>query len=487
MQNTGSERIGILILIPVLFGLWLVVTSLSEVVPGVGLYDGKRILELYLICLTLSLVLISSAARQKMAVLISAIPGWIRIHFLIFFGLGLSSALLTPNPAYPLLDVTMLYLLMVSSISIACVKQQYKNRFDQIVLVLVAMMGFGVIFQELVGLLVYLSTEQQFNYRESLFHFLHPRLYNQVQTWTIPLLALLPLVFNKYRWIGPLSLILIGAQWYILLSTGARGSTISLVSAMVLVGVILPRSRKLWVKTHISGFVLGAIFYMSAIGFLQAVQPDKTEFVSESIGRPMLHTSGRTDLWKHSIEDAIGNPMFGSGPMRYACDADHYIAGSPHSFPFQVMGEWGIPAFLVLGVLFAWLMYSWFRATKRNEQETIYGQAAISCLSISCFAAAIHVCVSGLLVAPSSQVAGMLVSGWLLGSLFNVSYDSTENRPPQYDAVFLLLLGFVASVSVLIFTSNELENLPFRTSYAQDYGPTTPRFWQDGRFCEYSF
>jgi O-antigen ligase len=201
----------------------------------------------------------------------------------------------------------------------------------------------------------------------------------------------------------------------------------------------------------------------------------------------MLHTSGRTDLWGHAIDDAMGNPISGSGPMRYACEADHYIAGSPHSFPFQILGEWGIPAFLILAILFIWLVRAWFHASKRLKQEPAYRQASISVLSISCLAAVVHVCVSGLLVAPSSQVAAMLVTGWLLGSLFKASYDSTENESTGYDAVLLLLLGFVASVSVVVFSTTELNKLSYRTSYAQDYGPTTPRFWQDGRFCEYSF
>ena len=177
----------------------------------------------------------------------------------------------------------------------------------------------------------------------------------------------------------------------------------------------------------------------------------------------------------------------GAGPMRYACEADHYLPGSPHSFPLQIMGEWGIPAFLVLGILFGWLVYTWIRAAKPIGQKSDHKQALITCLSISCLAAIIHVCVSGLLISPSSQVAGMLLAGWLLGGLFTESGGAMATRTAEYKANFLILLGLVVAVSVMTFATAELDELPFRTSYAQDYGPITPRFWMDGRFCEYSF
>jgi len=295
------------------------------------------------------------------------------------------------------------------------------------------------------------------------------------------------MLFNKNRGVLFLSVFLLGAQWYILLSTGARGTTISLVLAMLIIGFVLPSSSKSWLKIHVSGLLLGVLFFISVAGILQSLQPDETTFVSESVGRPMLHTTGRTDLWKHAIEDAVQSPFLGSGPMRYACEADHYLAGSPHNFPLQIMGEWGVPAFLLLAILFGWLVFSWKQATRSIANESSYQQVAITCLSISCLAAIIHVCVSGLLIAPASQVAGMLVSGWLLGCLVVNGITVKKARETGHKAMFLLLFGLITTVSVLLFATAELGEMKYRTSYAEDYGPITPRFWQDGRFCEYSF
>jgi len=488
-ENSNNKPIGLLVIIPALYGLWLLTTSLTEVIPKLGIYNGKRILELYLIIVTLSAPLISTQARQKLGGLLLAIPVWVRIILMVFFGLGLSSALLTANPAYPLLDVAMLFLLMLTAFTVASTRQILGIHFDRVVLTCIAMMGLGILFQELLGMLVFLSADMQFNYRESLFHFFHPRLYNQVQTWTIPILALLPVAFGKSRRLGLLGIFLIGAQWYIILQSGARGTTISLILAMLIIGLALPSVRTFWLKVQVTGLILGILFYVSTAFFLGSVQPDKTEYVAESVGRPLLHTTGRTDLWKHAIEDAIQNPLLGAGPMRYACGANHYLAGSPHSFPLQIMGEWGIPAFVLLGILFGWMVYSWIHAAKSLINVNTYNQTLVACLSISCLAAIIHVCVSGLLIAPSSQVTGILITGWLLSSLFKDSdtKSSVSSRIKGAKALYMALLGIMVSVSVCWFAISELGELPYRTSYAQDFGPSAPRFWHDGRFCEYSF
>ena len=133
MQNSRPGLPGIPVLIPVLFGSWLLVSSLAETVPGLGLYDGKRMLELTLVTLSLTLVLFSAAGRQKFADLLGAIPRWVRILLLTFFTLGVISALRTNHPAYPLLDVAMLYLLIMTAISVACSAILYKFWFDRLV------------------------------------------------------------------------------------------------------------------------------------------------------------------------------------------------------------------------------------------------------------------------------------------------------------------------------------------------------------------
>ena len=69
---------------------------------------------------------------------------------LVFFGLGLSSALLTPNPGYPLLDVAMLFLIALTAFSLACIRQLTNSNFDKLLLISVAVMGVGILLQEVI-------------------------------------------------------------------------------------------------------------------------------------------------------------------------------------------------------------------------------------------------------------------------------------------------------------------------------------------------
>ena len=85
-RKSDYRPVRILIAIPVLFGLWLVITSVNEVIPELVIYNGKRVLELCLISVTLSFLLISGQVRQKLEVILRAIPSWVRVFLLIFFG-----------------------------------------------------------------------------------------------------------------------------------------------------------------------------------------------------------------------------------------------------------------------------------------------------------------------------------------------------------------------------------------------------------------
>lgn len=468
------------------FGTWLFLTSVTDVIPQMAPYNAKRLLELYLLPLAFLLVLFSPSARRQFNNISSSIPGWVRVFTAIFFSLGVISALRTPHPAYPLVNVAMLFLILVMIIAIASSQKQVGVRFDQVAIALIAMTGIGIAFQEIVGLVVYINGGQQFNYWESFWHFLHPRFYSQIQTWTIPLIALLPFVFTRYRWFGLLSISLIGVQWYLVFSTGARGTTISLCLAMVVAAMIFPAARKVWLKTHATGLLLGVAFYLSVLGMMGLTQPDQNQFINESVGRPMLHTSGRTFLWHHALKGVEQQPWLGTGPMQFACDVDQHMPGSPHSFPIQILSEWGIPAFLLLGVIFSWLIYTWLRSAKPRVLQTDYRAAAVACLSISFLAVIIHICVSSLHITPTSQVTGMLVLGWLLGHLASSDQGLGKDRIKNIGNL-VLLSGLLVSITLLIFSISELDEMSFRTSYAVENGLTSPGYWQDGRFCEYKF
>ena len=104
-------------------------------------------------------------------------------------------------------------------------------------------------------------------------------------------------------------------------------------------------------------------------------------------------------------------------------------------------------------------------------------------LAISLIAGVIHACLSGLLIMPASQMAMILIAGWTLSLSGNMSLEPKNTAR----ANSLLLIAILFACATLVFATKEITKLPERTGYSADYGPMVPRFWQDGRVCEYSY
>ena len=100
--------------------------------------------------------------------------------------------------------------------------------FDRLCLFLVATLGLVVAFTELTGLIAGWSLGTEFGFEEMLVRFAHPRFYNQLQSWTLPLLAAVPLLFGKTLKHLVIAITLIGLQWAIVMMAGGRGTFIAL-------------------------------------------------------------------------------------------------------------------------------------------------------------------------------------------------------------------------------------------------------------------
>ncbi len=167
-------------------------------------------------------------------------------------------------------------------------------------LYLLALMGLAVVIQELMGFIANWMLGSEFSYTQALVHFAHPRFYNQLQTWSIPVLAALPLLFPGKRWIKLGCIVLLGLQWFLVIAYAARGTAVSLLIAMVFIAFWCPRQRKIWLKYQFAGILAGVIIYFGILQLngLLIPQSESGEFYAHSAGRPMLHTTGRSCLWR---------------------------------------------------------------------------------------------------------------------------------------------------------------------------------------------
>jgi hypothetical protein len=84
---------------------------------------------------------------------------------------------------------------------------------------------------------------------------------------------------------------------------------------------------------------------------------------------------------------------------------------------------------------------------------------------------------------PASQVTMILIAGWTLSLSGNTHL---QVKKPVY-AVTILLMSMLFAIATLVFAATEVPQLQERTSYSKNHSLTVPRFWQEGRVCEYNY
>jgi O-antigen ligase len=247
-----------------------------------------------------------------------------------------------------------------------------------------------------------------------------------------------------------------------------------------------PDLLKTWLWYQLGGLLAGLVLYLGLLQLNSALLPSSgpSELHAHSVaGRPMMHSSGRSMLWRLAAEDALENPLLGSGPTRYACDSEYLLPAHPHSFPLRIVGEMGFIAGFLLFFVTTWIGWNMVKVLQTTRNLDSKNPPIKILLATSLIAGAIHSCVSGLLIMPASQVLMVMVAGWALGLHHRDAATTGGAVTPKN----ILTAGLLAAMALLSFSYYELPRLEERTAYAKDYGVGGPRFWRDGRVCEYSY
>jgi len=483
MNHSRQAATGALI-IPGILGAFLLLSSGFDLIPQLGVFNAKRLLELTVLLTILLTALLSPTVRQSLAGQLGRIPRWAGLFLVLAAGLGIISALRFPHPGYGLADVTMLAVLVISMLVVAACRAAVGGRFDRLAILVIALLGIVVALQEFTGLLAGWSMGIEFSYQQMLIRFAHPRFYNQIQSWTIPALAALPFILGGGPRLKIAAVFLLGLQWCLLLMTGGRGSFASLITALVLLALLVPRLRMSWLRLHLGGVALGFALYAAVLAGHSILAPGGGGFVEQSLGRAMMHTSGRSHLWSLAWEDAVANPWLGAGPMRFDCAGPALHPAHPHNFALQLLAEWGFPATLLILAVCAYLGWALLRRLRLQPGSGDELHIMQTMLGAGVIAAALHACLSGLLIMPASQVTAVLICGWLLGAL-----PATHPQPGTRRRLALLavITGMVLCLGMLAFSIHEIRHIEMRTEALRMAAPASPRFWQDGRVCLYSY
>lgn len=510
--NLKHPAVLISLFVPTLIGIYLFLTSTSYLIPGIWPYDAKRILQFVLLLILFLVPALHGRIRGELGALASSVPGWLRITLFGVFGWGVCSSLINAQSVMHLLnslmEVALLTALVLGIFVVAACRRIAGRWFDRIAITLITLTGLAIGMQDLVGVAAAHFEGVEFNFYTTLIYFSFPRFYNQVQSWIIPALVVIPLLFTRHRLAYFICFVVLGLQWYIILATGARGSFVSITAAIVFTVIFLPAVRYRLLKWQAFGFTLGAIIYVLVMFSFEAAGPSgatgpgpepvqqsdfrdsdmgnsggrlsggDSSFFKQSMGRPMAHSSGRTWMWSVMVSDARSNPLLGIGPMNYVC-VKPYNFGHPHNFPLQLAAEWGIPVALAACVVFLVLLWHGCQGIRRGVFGKSEDGMIAGLLLTAVLAAALHSCLSGVMVMPASQVTGLLICGMLLG----LYPSAPRERPVTPTLRWSFVPGLLLTAGLLGLGGYELKTMDERESRMPAKDTGIPRIWQQAKVC----
>ncbi len=424
----------------------------------------------------------ASVRNQVQRILLRVRPEAI-VAFLVVFGLGLLSAALSENVLYALMDVSLYMGLALTVLLVAAASIAQQERTQKLLL-----WGF------VAGTALYLLTwgyswlQHAVNGRMIVWPdinlgFSNIRIFNHVQTWTLPLLVLSLLLLPKKHVIAKAALFFLCCGWWMLLFTsGGRGTVFGLLIASLAVAVLFQKDTKRWLGLQVSAAAVGGILY-AVLYYATAAR--------SLLHRSPTSDSGRFEYWAFALEQIQSAPVLGVGPMHYAVYPDS-MGGSPHNAVLQFAAEWGLIAATLLIIVVAWALVAWVRQSIEVVRTDGGGQRSQVRVALTAvlIAALAHTMVSGLVVAPLSQLLLVLVVGWALG-LYVLTKQSEEDQAssvPEHRAPGVLSTALIAatvlcSIFLVGSTVSEATHVMEQQQHfveQADNPKLHPRFWQQG-------
>ncbi len=453
-------------------------------VPSVRLYNEKRLLQIGILVLSGGALLLSGVSRRQWLSVFFKLPKTARLGLALALSLGILSAALAPAPFYAFLEVGH-YLLLFAVAGNVAVAVRHEPEWSQRVLFGAAVVGTVLYTTHFsVGYGMHLSIEGIGIWPDGATNFDNIRFFNHYQTWTLPLLggALLSLPSDwlavKVGLFGVLSL-----WWTLLFASVGQGTIVALGIAAIGVGIIFRRRALRWLSTQggavLIGWALHAILFTTVSGTEPAIESVSGDQFSGD------HSYRRLDFWAACLDMAHAHPWLGIGPMHFAWPPYQFTGpASPHSFPMRILAEWGIVSTSIMIGSFIWGGWQWVRQEMRRASDTLGKSSSPVAIALvaSVLAGTAHSMVSGLFVAPLSQVLLVVVGGWAWGRYEHSSGDSSLGTF-SFRAQGVLGVLIIASIGVVGASLYDLTAAEERREAfveAVDRNRFSPRYWTQG-------
>lgn len=460
-----------------ILGAYIVLVPSLSLLPSVILFNEKRALQVGLLMIVGGALLVSPAYRGRWLSTFRELPSAARWGLGLVLGLGVLSSALAPAPFYAFLEVGHSVLLFVLAGAVATVVRRERERAGWVLLGVVAVSVLLYAVHFAVGYAMHLALPDVPLWPDGSTNFANIRIFNHYQTWTLPLLAGGVFALPRRRRILKGGLFGITALWWALVfASNVRGTLVALLVAAVGVGLLFRGRAKKWLFV-VGASVLGgvALYYLLFSGGSAPPVVEKFEDASQY--------PWRIQRWLTSLEMAWAHPWIGAGPMHFAWPPFRFASGaSPHNTLMQWLAEWGIPATLLMSGLTVWGGWSWMRqerdAAGRDEAAS---NAVRVALVAAVLAGAAHSMVSGLTLAPLSQMLLVLVGGWAWGRYRHDGDDSSSSFSRWAHAVLCaVLLGSTLVVGSSLKDLAQARERRAAFLQSVERNALSPRYWTQG-------
>ena len=474
-RTAGKINVWILIALGSIGGYVLLMPSLSPI-PSFRPYVEKRTLQIGLLIVIGGVLVLSRLHREQWLSTFWQLPRLGRWGLSMVLGLGFLSSAFAPSPFYAFLEVAHFVLLFVAAGVIATAVRRASSQAGSVLLGLVAASAALYTVYFTVGYGMHFLMEDIALWPDGSTNFSNTRIFNQYQTWSLPLLAGTVLAIPREWHVLRGSTFGVTALWWALvLASNVRGTIVAMVIAAAGIGFLFRGRAKKWLAVQSAAVLGGLVLYYLLFASVEAESPP----VADKLG---TGSSVRLQHWRECLRMVWEHPWLGAGPMHFAWPPHQFTkSASPHNALMQWLGEWGLPSTAIMSGLTVWGGWRWMQQEiKAVRQGQVEFDPVPVALVAAILAGASHSMVSGLIVAPLSQVCLVLVAGWAWGR-YQHERQSVPS-PSVFDHAVLCIL-LVASMAVVGSSLQDLSTRKERrTAFKEsgDWNSYHPRFWLQG-------
>lgn len=460
----------------ILIGLILFVGPTLNFAPDLMWHDLQRIGQIFM--LVVVAIVIATRWRKALWVPWACLPKSSRWALGLGFAFGIVSTGLSAYPRFAGLEWATLCLLLSMAVLLAGQARLGGDHFDTWCTRLVVALAVVIALKVLMG---YVAAVVEGISLDSILLFVgtfsNRRVFGQVASMMIPLLAFPLLAGGKspsLRWsvFG-----LLAVWWMLAIASGTRGTWMALLVATVVMAVLALHASAGWLRIQASALTVGTLLFCFLFLLLPAWLG--IDISLENRLSDISTLSGRNVLWASAWVQIKAHSWLGVGPMHLATLRSNYFGAHPHNAILQLAAEWGVPAALAfmypvsIGLL---------GLIGRLRQKAAAPNMLLVCLTASLLSASAQSMVDGVTVIPYTQTFLVLVVGWALGVYFRDVTVTPVVNVTRFISLGIPVISMLALAALLNGIYPDIFNRAEATQAYVDAGNhfIQPRYWGVG-------